>query len=109
MVAAGTNIITTVAGTGGSSGSSGDGGPATSALLNFPWSVTIDSSDNLYIGDFLNGAVRKVDAVTQTINTVVGILGSQGTAGTAVRQLRRKSQIQRISLLTIWVICLSRT
>jgi trimeric autotransporter adhesin len=80
-VAAGSNIITTVAGTGGASGSSGDGGPATSALLNFPWSITIDGSDNLYIGDFLNGAVRKVDAITQNISTVVGIIGSQGNSG----------------------------
>jgi trimeric autotransporter adhesin len=80
-VAAGTNIITTVAGTGGSSGSTGDGGPATSALLNFPWSLTLDSRDNLYIGDFLNGAVREVDANTQIITTVVGIIGNQGNSG----------------------------
>jgi sugar lactone lactonase YvrE len=81
MVAAGTGIMTTVAGTGGSSGSTGDGGPATSALLNFPWSITIDSNDNLYIGDFLNGAVRKVDAISQEIDTVAGVLGSQGNSG----------------------------
>jgi sugar lactone lactonase YvrE len=80
-VAAGTGVINTVAGTGGSSGSTGDGGPATSALLNFPWSITVDSSDNLYIGDFLNGAVRKVDAISQTITTVAGTIGSQGNSG----------------------------
>lgn len=80
-VAAGTGIITTVAGTGGSSGSTGDGGPATSALLNFPWSITMDSNDNLYIGDFLNGAVRKVDAISQSITTVAGVNGSQGNSG----------------------------
>jgi sugar lactone lactonase YvrE len=80
-VAAGTGIITTVAGVGGSSGSTGDNGPATSALLNFPWSITMDSSDNLYIGDFLNGAVRKVDAISQVITTVAGTNGSQGNSG----------------------------
>jgi trimeric autotransporter adhesin len=80
-VAAATGIITTVAGVGGSSGSTGDGGPATSALLNFPWSLTVDSSDNLYIGDFLNGAVRKVDAISQVITTVAGMNGSQGNSG----------------------------
>ncbi len=80
-VSAATGIITTVAGTGGSSGSTGDGGPATSALLNFPWSITLDSGDNLYIGDFLNGAVRKVDAVSQIITTVAGTIGSQGNSG----------------------------
>jgi trimeric autotransporter adhesin len=80
-VAAATGVISTVAGTGGSSGSTGDGGPATSALLNFPWSLTLDSNDNLYIGDFLNGAVRKVDAISQNISTVAGIIGSQGNSG----------------------------
>ncbi|HEX4380829.1 MAG TPA: hypothetical protein VH022_12380, partial [Candidatus Acidoferrum sp.] len=80
-VAAATGIITTVAGTGGSSGSTGDGGAATSALLNFPWSITLDGSDNLYIADFLNGAVRKVDAISQVITTVAGVNGSQGNSG----------------------------
>ncbi len=41
-----TGIITTIAGT-GSTGYSGDNGPATSADLNYPYGVTLDSAGNL--------------------------------------------------------------
>ncbi len=40
--------IYTIAGTGGE-GSSGDGGPATSAELNVPWGVAVDTSGNVLI------------------------------------------------------------
>ncbi len=39
-----TSVISTVAGSSTSSGYSGDNGAATSALLNQPWGVGIDSS-----------------------------------------------------------------
>lgn len=54
-------IISTVAGN-GSAGYSGDGGPATSAQLNFPTYLTVDSTDNLYISDSSNSRIRKVDS-----------------------------------------------
>ena len=38
-----TGILSTIAGT-GTGGSTGDGGAATSALLNFPYGVAVDSS-----------------------------------------------------------------
>jgi uncharacterized protein (TIGR03437 family) len=53
-------IITTVAGN-GSPGFSGDGGPATSAQLNNPGGVAVDSAGNLYIADASNSRVRKVN------------------------------------------------
>ena len=69
--------ITTVAGT-GVSGYSGDGGPATSAQLNQPQSVT-----GLPGGGFLiaenNNVIRKVDA-SGRITTIAGT-GSAGYAG----------------------------
>jgi sugar lactone lactonase YvrE len=62
-------IMTTVAGC-DSSGHTGDGGPATLATLNQPNDVCIDNHGNLYIADFSNTAVRRVDAATQIISTV---------------------------------------
>jgi len=52
--------ISTIAGT-SVNGYSGDGGPATSALLNEPQGVAVDSSGNVFIADSNNGVIRKVD------------------------------------------------
>lgn len=68
-------IITTVAGT-GPAGFSGDGGPATSAQLNGPSDVRMDSLGNLFIVDTNNNRVRRVSA-SGSISTVTGT----GTAG----------------------------
>jgi sugar lactone lactonase YvrE len=68
-------VINTVAGN-GSFGFSGDGGPATSAQLNFPASVAVDSVGNLYFSDSANNRIRKVTP-DGTISTVAG----NGTAG----------------------------
>lgn len=61
--------ISTVAGN-GTPGYSGDGGPATSAQLAYPSAVALDGAGNLYIADFWNSCVRKVDA-NDIISTVV--------------------------------------
>jgi uncharacterized protein (TIGR03437 family) len=73
----GTNgVITTVAGT-GIIGFSGDGGPAAAAALNlkhgpqFSSNLAVDSSGNLYISDYGNGRIRKVDT-SGVITTVAG-------------------------------------
>jgi sugar lactone lactonase YvrE len=66
-----TGIITTVAGN-GVAGYGGDGGPATSAELYSPMTVTFDSAGNLYIADFGNNRVREVNAATGAITTVAG-------------------------------------
>ena len=65
-----TGVISTVAGT-GDSGFAGDGGPATEAQLSGPFTVALDGTGSLYIGDGSNHRVRKVDA-TGTITTVAG-------------------------------------
>ncbi|MGA2117014.1 MAG: hypothetical protein ABSH56_19925 [Bryobacteraceae bacterium] len=78
-VAAGTNIITTVAGT-GVSGYNGDGILATSAQLYKPTGVLVDASGNLYIADNENNRVRKVSASTGIITTVAGN-GNPGYSG----------------------------
>jgi sugar lactone lactonase YvrE len=67
-------------------GFSGDGGPATSALLNGPSSLALDTTGNLYIADAGNSRVRKV-APNGTISTVAGngsaVVGADGTLATA--------------------------
>jgi sugar lactone lactonase YvrE len=70
-VAAGTRIITTVAGT-GIAGFAGDGGPATGASLNNPTGVAIDRFGNLYIADQDNHVIRRVAAGEGTITTAAG-------------------------------------
>ena len=55
----------------GSNDVGGDGGPATSALLNYPIGVAVDSSGNLYIADADNHRIRKVDT-SGVITTVAG-------------------------------------
>jgi len=77
-VTAATGIITTVAGN-GTAGYSGDGGPATSAELNFPAGVAVDSAGNLYIADYNNSVIRKVN--TSGIMTTVAGNGTGGYSG----------------------------
>lgn len=64
-------IISTIAGT-GTAGFSGDSSLATNAELNRPLGVAIDKFDNIYISDFGNNRIRKVDAITGIITTYAG-------------------------------------
>jgi trimeric autotransporter adhesin len=84
MVAASTGVISTVAGN-VSQGYSGDGFAATSAKLNAPNGVAVDSSGNIYIADINNDVVREVLASTGVISTVAGngVLGYSGDGGAA--------------------------
>lgn len=70
-VAAGTGIISTVAGT-GVAGFSGDGGPAAAAQLRQPHSIVLDGRGGLLICDVGNHRVRRVDLATGTIGTYAG-------------------------------------
>jgi Adenylate and Guanylate cyclase catalytic domain/NHL repeat len=62
--------VSTIAGT-GRAGFSGDGGPATSADLNAPQSIAIDSAGDIFIADSQNNRIRRVDPVG-TITTIAG-------------------------------------
>ena len=63
-------VITTVAGN-GTLVSSGDGGPATKAGIGLPTDVAFDSAGNLYIVEYGNNRIRKVDT-TGKISTFAG-------------------------------------
>jgi len=73
-------IITTVAGTTG--GYSGDGGAATAAQINYPTDVKVDASGNIFICDWANHFIRKVNSAG-IISTIAGggsVLGDGGAA-----------------------------
>ncbi|WP_433964810.1 Ig-like domain repeat protein [Tunturiibacter gelidiferens] len=74
-----TGIITTIAGT-GLPGFSGDTTPAANATLALPHGLTADASGNLYLADTANHRIRRIDAITGVITTVVGD-GTQTFAG----------------------------
>ena len=77
--------ITTVAGN-GTAGYTGDKGAATSAELNNPTGVAVDSAGNIYIADTNNHVVRQVSS-SGTITTFAGDNGAgagySGDTGTA--------------------------
>ena len=66
----GQGVISTVAGN-GTLGDSGDGGPAIAAGLKLPTDMAIDSAGNIYIVDYGNNVIRKVDT-TGKISTFAG-------------------------------------
>ncbi|KAL0491953.1 NHL repeat-containing protein [Acrasis kona] len=78
VVNRGTNLISTLAGS-GVAGYSGDGGNTTSARINLPYGLAFDNAKNLlYISDALNFCVRVVDISSGIIYTFAG----DGTRGT---------------------------
>jgi uncharacterized protein (TIGR03437 family) len=70
--------ITTVAGN-GSGSYSGDGGPAVNAQLGEPEGLALDGAGNLFIGDYVNHRIRRVDS--RGIITTVAGSGNPGYSG----------------------------
>jgi photosystem II stability/assembly factor-like uncharacterized protein/sugar lactone lactonase YvrE len=79
-------VLETVAGT-GVLGFHGDGGLATDAKLGFPQGLAVDPAGNIFIADYQNCRIRKIDAKTQIISTVAGTgeCTSKGDGGLALR------------------------
>src|SRR5438046_1167938 len=104
-IAAATGIITTVAGN-GVLGFTGDGGAATNASLNSPASVALDASGNLYIAEYANHRIRKVDAASGIITTVAGngSLGFAGDGGAAtIASLNTPSGVALVASCTLYI------
>ena len=77
-----TGVITTVAGT-GAAGYAGDGGQATASTvrISFPFGLSVDGSNNIYITDTYNNRIRKVDAAGVNAGVISTVAGSSGTPG----------------------------
>lgn len=89
-------IISTVAGT-GERGYSGDSGPALQAKLSEPYEVRFDREGNMVFVEMKNHLVRRVDAKTKIISTIVGTgkPGFSGDGGPANRaELNQPHSIQ---------------
>ena len=72
------HIITTIAGTGATT-FNGDYMLAVNATLNMPGDLHIDGLGNIFVADTLNNRIRRIDAVTGVITTVVGTGFGSGT------------------------------
>jgi gliding motility-associated-like protein len=71
-ISTGTGIITTVAGKGTSWGYSGDGGLVSEARFDCLNGIAVDSSDNIYVGEFWQSRIRRIDASTGIVTSIAG-------------------------------------
>lgn len=85
----------------GLAGYSGDSvtGGAANAMLNGPYGIAVDSSGNVYIADYNNFVIRKVD----TTNTITTIAGTQGTCGGSVSTLCYPSGVAADTLGNLFI------
>ena len=67
-----TGTIVTLAGN-GHAGYSGDGGEALNASIDVPLDIVADSQGNIYMSDWHNHVVRKLDVDSGIIKTIAGI------------------------------------
>jgi sugar lactone lactonase YvrE len=86
-----TNIIYAYAGT-GTNGYSGDDSLAINAKFSRVLGLALDRSGNLYIGDWDNGRIRKVDVSTGIVTTFAGngTVGYSGDGGPATAAMFNK-------------------
>jgi sugar lactone lactonase YvrE len=79
-----TGVITTVAGNGGPVNGKenrghgtfcGDGGPALDACFNTPYSIVFDDGGNLFVTDWWNNRIRRIDGKSGIITTFAEVFG----------------------------------
>lgn len=71
-----TQLIHTIAGTPGIYGATGNNGPAINALFASPIGIAADKSGNLYVGDWFNWNIRKINR-----NGMVSVFAGNGIGG----------------------------
>lgn len=64
--------ISTLVGVDGQSSWNGDGLPGTQTTIDYVQQVAVDSKDNIYFADANHHRIRRYDAVTHLVTTVVG-------------------------------------
>jgi len=72
-----TGVVSTLAGSAGNLGSADGTGPL--ARFNKPVGVTTDGA-YLYVTDYTNSTIRKIDIASGSVATLAGIAGTRGTA-----------------------------
>ncbi len=72
-------IISTIAGT-GTIGFSGDGGPATAAMIAYPYQITTDMHGTIYFADEGSNRIRKINS-SGIISTIAGCSSTSGFGG----------------------------
>lgn len=76
-----TGAINVFSGTMSTDGSSGDGGLATAAQHDGPLDMAFDANGNLFVADYYNHVIRRIDSTTGIITTIAGTIGSLGSTG----------------------------
>ena len=71
-----TNLVTTIAGSSAGSAGFADG-IGTNARFYYPYGIAVDTNGNVFVGDYYNYRVRKLDPLTKTVSTFAG----SGAAG----------------------------
>jgi len=85
-------IISTIAGN-GTAGNIGDGSAATSAEMNTPYDVAVDSAGNIYFSDANNNRIREISTggiVSNFAGSSAGTSGNTGDGGPATSALLNK-------------------
>jgi RHS repeat-associated protein len=84
------DVYTIAGNANGNPGYSGDGGKATSALLNNPAAVAIDSAGHVFIADYQNNRIQEIDpggTISTIAGSATGAAGYSGDGGPATSAL----------------------